>query len=578
MTARIGVFVCYCGLNIASTVNVEAVAEALVGYPGVEVSTTYKYMCSDPGQKLIGESVEKHKLDRFIVAACSPSLHLRTYRSLGTKLGLNPFQVEQANIREQCAWPHPDDMATATAKAIDIVKMVVEQIRRDEPLTAGEAPITRRALVIGGGVAGLQATLDIADGGYPVVLVERENHLGGHVMELSGTYLNFDAPPGLVDEMVERVSHHPNVQVLLQSEVEAISGYLGNFEAKVIQHTDTGDVPYTFELGAAIIATGYETLPLARLPMVGGGQIADVIDGLAFEAMMNPGGPTGGRIVRPSDGKPPRQVVWVQCAGAREPAKNTEGVAYCSKVCCMTTAKQTLQYRAQAPEGQATVFYIDIRSAGLGYDEIVQKAMQEQDVLYLRGKVSRLFERDGKIIVWGADTLSGLAVEIEADLVILQTPMIPRHDVAEVARLVRLSQSADGFFAEAHVKLRPVETFTAGVFLAGTAQAPRDIPETVEQAGAAASKVLGLFAQPRLVLDPAIAQVNPSICSGCGVCIEVCPYDARSIDLWAKVAVVNPALCQSCGACVAACPNKASSLINARPDQVLAMVEVALDI
>jgi heterodisulfide reductase subunit A len=577
MSARIGVFVCYCGLNISSTVDVEAVAEALKGYPGVVVSTTYKYMCSDPGQKLIGEAVTDYNLDRFIVAACTPNLHLKTYRTLGANLGLNPFQVEQANIREQCSWVHQNDRAAATAKAVEVIKAVVEQIRRDEPLTPGEAAITRRVVVIGGGLAGIQAALDVADAGYAVVLVEREPYLGGHLRELSGTYLNFNAPAGLLEERIERVTHHPNIQVLTQSEVTELSGYLGNFEAKVVQHDGTQDEPYTFDAGAVIIATGYETLPLTRLPMYGGGSIPNVIDGLGFEAMLNPNGPTGGQVRRPSDGQIPRHVVWLQCAGAREPASTTEGVAYCSKVCCMTTAKQTLQYKALVPEGQATVFYMDIRSAGLGYDEVVQRAMQEQDVLYLRGKVSRLFERDGKVVIWGADTLSGLAVEVEADLVVLQTPMTPRHDAAQVAQLARLSQSADGFFAEAHVKMRPVETFTAGVFLAGTAQSPRDIPETVAQASAAASKVLGLFALPKLVLDPAIATVDPAICAGCGVCIEVCPYDARSIDPWAKVAVVNPALCQSCGACVVACPNKASRLINSRPDQVLAMVDAALE-
>ncbi len=579
MSARIGVFVCYCGLNIGTTVDVEAVAAALAKYPGVEVSTTYKYMCSDPGQQLIRQMVEEHHLDRFIVAACTPNLHLRTYRNLAASLGLNPYKTEQANIREQCSWVHQTDRALATAKAIDVVKTTVEATRRNEALTPGEAPITRRTLILGGGVAGMQAALDIAEGGYPVVLVERQAALGGNVARLSGTYMNFDAPGGLADGMVERVSHHANIQVLLGAELTAIGGYIGNFQLRIeMQGADQAAdrEAFTFDIGAVIVATGYQTLPVERLPMYAGGG-ADVIDGLTFETMLNPRGPTGGRVLRPSDGAVPAHVVWVQCAGAREPSDSTQGVAYCAKVCCMTTAKQSLQYKAQVPDGQATVFYIDIRSAGLGYDEVVQKAMADHGVLYLRGKVSKVFARDGKVVVWGADTLAGVAVEAQADLVVLQTPMIPQPDATQVAQLLRLSQSADGFMAEAHVKLRPVETYTAGVFLAGTVQAPRDIPETLAQASAAAAKVLGLFAQPKLVLDPAIAHVDAQLCAGCGVCTKVCPYDARSIDQWAHVAVVNPALCQSCGACVVACPNKASRLINARPDQVLAMIDAAMD-
>jgi heterodisulfide reductase subunit A len=576
MSARVGVFVCYCGLNIGTTVDVEAVAAALAKYPGVEIATTYKYMCSDPGQQLIRQKVEELKLDRFIVAACSPSLHLRTYRNLAGSLGLNPYETEQANIREQCSWVHPTDRTEATAKAIDIVKTVVESTRRNEPLTPGEAPITRRTLILGGGVAGMQAALDIAEGGYPVILVERERVLGGNANRLSGTYMNFDAAHGLLDDMIEHVQGHANIQVLLGAELTEVSGYIGNFQARVEVKGDAAPETFTFDVGAVIVATGYETLPLERLPMYSEAG-PDVIDGLAFESMLNPKGPTGGRVVRPSDGATPQHVVWVQCAGAREPAESTQGVGHCAKVCCMTTAKQSLQYKAQVPGGQATVFYIDIRSAGLGYDEVVQKAMSEHGVLYLRGKVSKVFAQDGKVVVWGADTLAGVAVEVHADLVVLQTPLIPRSDVTDVARRLRLSQSADGFLAEAHVKLRPVETFTAGVFLAGTVQAPRDIPETLTQASAAAAKVLSLFAQPKLVLDPAIAQVDAQLCAGCGVCTKVCPYDARSIDEWAHVAVVNPALCQSCGACVVVCPNKASRLINARPDQVLAMLEAAMD-
>ncbi len=577
MSARVGVFVCYCGLNIGTTVDVEAVAAALTNYPGVEIATTYKYMCSDPGQQLIRQKVEELKLDRFIVAACTPNLHLRTYRNLAGSLGLNPYRTEQANIREQCSWVHPGDRALATAKAIDIVKATVEATRRNEPLTPGEAPITRRTLILGGGVAGMQAALDIADGGYPVILVERESQLGGQARRLSGTYLNFAAPYGLLDRMLERVSTHANIQVLLGAELAEVGGYIGNFQARVeVASAGEEREPFTFDVGAVVVATGYETLPLERLPMYTAGGV-DVVDGLAFETMLNPQGPSGGRVVRPSDGKTPRHVVWVQCAGAREPAESSQGVGYCAKVCCMTTAKQSLQYKAQVPDGQATVFYTDIRSPGLGYDEVVQKAMSEQGVLYLRGEVSKVFARDGAVVVWGADTLAGVAVEVAADLVVLQTPMIPRSDVLQVAQRLRLSQSADGFLAEAHVKLRPVETYTAGVFLAGTVQAPRDLPETLTQASAAAAKVLGLFAQPKLVLDPAIAQVEVELCAGCGVCTKVCPYDARSIDAWSHVAVVNPALCQTCGACVAACPNKASRLINARPDQVLAMVEAAMD-
>jgi heterodisulfide reductase subunit A len=575
MTPRVGVFVCHCGLNISWSVDVPAVAEAMKDYPGVVVSKEYRYMCSDPGQNLIAETVKEHDLDCVVVAACSPNLHLRTYRRLGKNIGLNPYQVEQANIREQCSWVHEGDMATATLKAIDIVRATVESVVRDRPLEVSESPITRRVMVVGGGVAGMQAALDLADGGYPTILIERSAGLGGRVAQLAGTYLNFNSSGNIAGEMIDRVTHHPNIQVLTEAEIADVSGYIGNFEVLVSKRHPEGEGPaedesFTFDVGAIILATGYRTLPLDRLPMYGGGEIPDVIDGLTFERIV-----AEDEMRRPSDGRVPRNVVWVQCAGAREPEQEGS-VGYCSKVCCMTTARQAIQYKQLIPEGQATVFYIDIRSAGLRYDEIVQQAMEQQGVLYLRGKVSRIFEQDGHVVVWGSDTLSNMAVEIDADLVVLQTPMLPNDGAEELGRIVRVGASADGFFAEAHPKLGPVETTTAGVFLAGTAQAPKDIPESIAQGSAAAGKVLGLFAQPSLIMEPTIAEVDTSICSGCGVCVPMCPYGARSLDERAGVARVNPALCQSCGACVVACPNKASKLVNATPDQVLAMVEAMM--
>ena len=305
----------------------------------------------------------------------------------------------------------------------------------------------------------------------------------------------------------------------------------------------------------------------------GGGRCLDVVDGLEFERMLRADGPTGGRILRPSDGEVPREVVWVQCAGSRDPELHK---AYCSKVCCMYVAKQTMLYKQQVPDGQAYVFYIDIRSQGKGYEEFVQRAMEEYNVLYLRGKVSRVFEEDGKTVVWGADTLSDCQVQVAADLVVLATATVPAEGATELAQRLRVAADEHGFFSEAHPKLRPVESLTSGIFLAGAAQFPKDIPETVAQASGAAAKVLSLFAQREMVQEPTIAQVDEEICSGCGLCVPACPYDARAMHDWRPLATVNAALCQGCGACAVVCPNKASLVRNCTARQVLAMVEELL--
>jgi heterodisulfide reductase subunit A len=575
--SRIGVFICHCGLNIAGTVDVERVAEEIRHYPGVVYSVDYKYMCSDPGQDLIKQAIAEHNLDGIIVAACSPTMHEVTFRKTAASAGLNPYLCEIANIREQCSWVHQSQPEEATAKAIEIIKTIVEKVRYDESLVPLTLPLVKRALVIGGGIAGLQAALDIAEAGYPVILVEKESHLGGHMRHLSGTYLNFDTASDLLASKIEAVTNHPHIQVITEAEVEEVTGYVGNFTVKVHRFVNLESVDSAestnlrvYDVGAIVVATGYDLYPKEKLGQYGGGKYPDVIDGLQFERMLAADGPTRGQIRRPSDGKVPREVVWVQCAGSRDPELH---MPYCSKVCCMYVAKQAIMYKRQVPDGQAYVFYIDIRSAGKGYEEFVQRAMEQYDVLYLRGKVSKLFQEDGKVVVWGADTLTGKPLEVAADLVVLATATVPSEGSRDLAQRLRVATDEHGFFSEAHPKLRPVESLTAGIYLAGAAQFPKDIPETIAQASGAAAKVLSLFSQREMVQEPIVAYVNEELCSGCGLCVGVCPYEAREMHPWKNLATVNVALCQGCGACVVACPNKASAVRNFTTGQILAMVE-----
>jgi heterodisulfide reductase subunit A len=580
--SRIGVFVCHCGINIASTVDVERVAEEISRHPQVVCATTYRYLCSDPGQLLIKEAIEAHDLDGVVVAACSPAMHERTFRRTAAAAGMNPYRCEIANIREQCAWVHEHQPDRATRKATETTRACVEKVAWNEELWPFRLPLTKRALVVGGGIAGMQAALDIGNAGYPVVLVEREDHLGGRMAELSGTYLNFTAAPGLLERKIEEVLNHPNVEVWTSAQVVEVDGYVGNFSVSIdsgIVHPEsegpsgvepTNSEPTDlrpFEIGAIIVATGWDPYPLERLPEYGGGELLDVVDARTFEDMLR----DGALPRRPSDGQVPREVVFVQCAGSRDPER---GVSYCSKVCCMVVAKQAMVFKERVPSGQAYVFYIDIRSAGKGYDEYVQQAMEHHDILYLRGKVSKIFRDGRRVIVWGVDTLSSSPVEVPADLVVLATPMVPSCQAVELAQTLRAAVDQYGFFSEAHPKLRPVESLTAGVFLAGVAQGPKDIPETVSQASGAAAKVLQMFTQDGLTQEPAVACVIPQLCSACGACVEACPYDARAIHpLW-HIATVNTALCQNCGACVVACPNKASQVHNWTSKQVLAMADV----
>ena len=653
---RIGVFICHCGVNIAATVDVERVRDELAKHPGVVYSTDYRYMCSDPGQKVIQDAIREHHLTGVVVAACSPSMHEPTFRAACAAAGLNPYLCEMANIREHCSWVHQDREA-ATRKAIELVRIMVEKVKRNHELHPIHIDVTKRALVIGGGIAGIQAALDIADAGYEVVLVERESSIGGHMAQLSETFPTLDCSQCILTPKMVQVRQHPKIKLYTYSVVEGVQGYVGNFEVTIrkkarsvredlctgcglcIQRCparrdgipsefDRGlgtrpaiytpfpqavpNVPVidrehcryftegrcrvcervcpvkaidyeqqdeliTEKVGAIVVATGYELISPSLYGEYGGGRFKDVIDGLQFERLLSASGPTGGRILRPSDGKEAKVVVFIACVGSRDRAK---GIPYCSKICCMYIAKHALLFKHRVHDGECYVFYMDIRAGGKGYDEFVRRAIEEEGACYIRGRVSRIYESNGKLVVKGMDTLSGKLIEVEADLVVLATAMRPSDGFEELARKLRISYDEHGFFSEAHPKLRPVETTTAGVFLAGACQAPKDIPDSVAQASAAAAKVLSLFGMPRIEREPTIAVVNEMTCTGCFDCERVCPYNAierkeirdRRGNLIKVVSSVNPGLCEGCGACVAACRNKSIDLRGFSDEQVFAQL------
>ncbi|MDY2625869.1 MAG: CoB--CoM heterodisulfide reductase iron-sulfur subunit A family protein [Coriobacteriales bacterium] len=655
--SRIGVFICYCGSNIAGTVDVEAVAEAARLMPNVVYTETNKYTCSDPGQASICAAIKEHNLDRIVIGSCSPRMHEATFRKmLADKTDLNPYMLEIANLREQCSWVHKD-MAEGTPKAIQLIAMAVAKVDTDLPLHTTQIPVTPRALIVGGGIAGCQAALDIADAGYEVTVVERTPSLGGKMVMLDKTFPTMDCSACICTPKMSEVGNHPNITVRTLADIEKVEGYIGNFEVTIREHAKyidydkctgcgacetkcpmkvpsefnqgmsdrkaiykpfaqavpakptidpehcrmltagkcglcskicpTGAIKYddedrlvTERFGAVIIATGYELIDWASLyGEYGGGRFADVITGLQFERLVNASGPTEGHILRPSDSAEPKTTVIIKCVGSRDPHK---GVSYCSRACCMYSAKHAHQYLDKVPDGRCYVFYMDVRCAGKAYDEFYMNTLHDGAV-YVRGRVSQIYQEHGKLVCLGEDTLSGQPVRVDADLVVLETAMVPPEGSDQVAKLFNTQRGLEGWFTEGHAKLRPVETNTGGIYLAGTAQGPKDIPDTVAQAGAAASKVVGLFNRKAVTSNPMLARVDVSKCSGCGACVDVCPYHAPSLvevtlrensqKVTRTVAQINEGLCQGCGACSVACRPGAMDLMGFSDEGVMQEVE-----
>jgi len=647
---RIGVFVCQCGTNIASTVDTERVAEEAKKLPDVVYATTYMYTCSEPGQQEIQRAINEYNLQGVVVAACSPRMHEPTFRRAVEKAGLNRYMFEMANIREHVSWVSNDREAN-TKKAIELVRMAVAKLRFNQPLFPSRVAINKRVMVIGGGVAGIQAALDCADAGLQVVLVERKASIGGKMAQLDKTFPTIDCSSCILGPKMVDVAQKENIVLHAYSEVESVSGYVGNFTVKIrkkatyvdwkactgcgacmekcpsrkvpdefnegLSFTRAINIPFpqaipkkatinpkyclhftkgkcgicakicpakairydmtdeviTEEVGAIIVATGYDLFDPAVYGEYGAGQYRDVITGIQYERILSASGPFGGHIKRPSDGKEPKDVVFIACVGSRDASV---GRPYCSGVCCMYIAKQAILTKDHIPDSRCYVFYMDIRSPGKNYDEFVRRAQEEYDVQYIRGRVGKIYPKGDRLVVQGMDTLLGVQIEVEADLVVLATGIEASVGARELAEKLHISYDQYGFFMENHPKLRPVETNTAGIYLAGACQGPKDIPASVAQGSAAAAKVLALFARDTIETSPQVASVNERACIACGKCIEVCPYGAirwKELKGGIRKAEVLTTVCQGCGLCNATCPPKAIQLQHATDNQILAEIE-----
>ncbi|MGQ4870833.1 MAG: CoB--CoM heterodisulfide reductase iron-sulfur subunit A family protein [Candidatus Thorarchaeota archaeon] len=564
---RIGVFVCHCGHNIAGTVDVERVAKEASKFPNVVFSTDEMFMCADSGQELIRTKIKEFGLNRVVVASCSPRMHEPTFRRVVEEGGLNRYLFEQVNLREHVSWCHMHEPEAATEKAIDLVRMAVARAARLESLPIKTVSVIPRTLIVGGGIAGLRAALDIADRGFEVVLVEKTPKLGGHVIKWTHMFPGDRTGEQVIGPMIERAMDHPRIKVYTDSKVVGFDGYIGNFEATI--RSNDGKSEDKVEVGAVIVATGFKAFKPKGYYAYG--ESPDIVTLEELQEM-----PRRDELLRPSDGKPVKRIAFIGCVGSREPG--VKGHEHCSRYCCSAVAKAAADLRDRVEE--ALVLYQDVRTYGRGHEGIHRLA-REKRVIFSKFEPSekpKVTVKKGKIIMEWHDVLADDDLRFEPDLLVLASAMVPPDDVEETANLFSLTRSGDGFFNPEHIKLAPLTTHTAGIMIAGVAQAAKNASESVVDASGAAAKAASLLAKGEVEIESTVAHVDPELCSSCHTCVTACPYGATSMDNSRDppVAVVTEAKCHGCGTCAAGCPSGAITMLHSTDDQILSMVEALL--
>ena len=653
---RIGAYVCHCGLNIAGTVDVEKVTEYAKTLPNVAVARHYTYMCSDPGQRMIQDDIRAHHLDRVVIATCSPRMHEETFRKAVAEAGLNPYLVEIVNLREHASWPHTHEPEKATEKSKALVRMGVARARLLEPLEKRRVSVEKNVLIVGGGIAGIQASLDLANAGFKVHLVEKAPSVGGRMAQLDKTFPTLDCSACILTPKMVDVAKHPNVTLLTNSEIVGVKGFVGNFEVSILKrprYVDEGKcvgcelctkacpvkVPDSFNeklcqtraisiysshsvpkvaainssyclrlktkkdvcgkclkvceakaidfaqkpetiqvrAGGIILAVGSEVFDASKMYESGYGRFPNVISNIEFERISDASGPTQGKILSPKINQPPKTIVFIQCVGSRDKRFHE----YCCRVGCMASLKQAILAREKLDHVNIYVCFNDLRSFGKGHEEFYRRA-RDMGVNFVAGVPSDIrMATDGSLYFDVFERGTNKLLEMHADLVVLANGLVPSEDIKKINELFHASRSTDGFLLEAHPKLRPLECSTAGIFLAGACQSPKDIPDTVAQASGAAAKVMDLLSSGEIELEPLKAIVDKDLCSGCRVCESLCPFlaiEMKNDEEGAEKlrAEVIEAMCQGCGLCSAACPTGAIKIQQYDSSQVLAQVDAAL--